>query len=958
MTALFALKLSRQGGILTSSPRGKTPVAFSPSISFGISSSSGSRLSCSHAGASIFYQVLSVLGYLQCSSFSSPTFGLLILNEHPPFHKPQSHLAFYASPSPSEASGGYATRRGHVPHLSISDPSHHVTEAIGHMYEDDYDKRKSQRLSYLPSPSAETISIIPPSLAGSSSPSSPQSLQVQSQFNEANNHRQTNGHPQSLPGIKSTDKSTPTSPSSIPSPGSADTATTSFPLNDIDYESNPAAVAQELNNLAAIRRMSMDVAATGDPDLPSYNSNIPIAPSPSADENDTSRLFWVPARLHPELAPKEFKSFLDSKADHIKRKSGDFSTLSPDRQGSTGGLRRKRSMLSRQIDNSQDYQDGAERLERKRSESTKESLGPNLQQLENLVDDLQRNTSPSSLLDGVQNLAVSPDEDMPILPPAPPGHSLRRSTRTQYRKAGSLKKGEKLPYSKRVGRLSESNDSAPSFIPPPGEQPILGLTRVSTDPTPTRTRAQALAKSAQAAASTSEASNSTAGPAADYPPDDNDILNESPEDETATSTSAPSQSRHWHSRISSNGRSTLNTPLIEQKIPEIVETPPSENHESSSIPSAQQISASGRGSAVQDPSSKGSYSHDQSSAKRLVPGRGYAKEAAPTLNEFANSPEPLPGNTTRTDSLSFIPTLTEDRKPETKKSKDKKDSEGGRKSSWHWLLGSEEKDKEKKKDKDSDSRKIKSKIVDKVHETAHGLPSSNDSNSRGRDSSTFDRLDPKLEEERRKDHVRRSSGDSKKEKESGLFSSIFGGGRKKSGGDSHHKKSSSRTLSPDPPPRILKPDIDFPWTRFSILEERAIYRMAHIKLANPRRALYSQVLLSNFMYSYLAKVQQMHPLMLASSAAQRQQKSREQSEEYLQYQRYQEAQDQQYGDNAYDESQMYDYNDDPHDQYRPHSRGSKQGYENGNSYGPGHYQYGHSTFSDDAQLDDDDDDMW
>ncbi|KAI7117761.1 hypothetical protein KC352_g33728, partial [Hortaea werneckii] len=57
----------------------------------------------------------------------------------------------------------------------------------------------------------------------------------------------------------------------------------------------------------------------------------------------------------------------------------------------------------------------------------------------------------------------------------------------------------------------------------------------------------------------------------------------------------------------------------------------------------------------------------------------------------------------------------------------------------------------------------------------------------------------------------------------------------------------------------LKPDIDYNWTRFSILEERAIYRMAHIKLANPRRALYSQVLLSNFMYSYLAKVQMMHP---------------------------------------------------------------------------------------------------
>ena len=37
--------------------------------------------------------------------------------------------------------------------------------------------------------------------------------------------------------------------------------------------------------------------------------------------------------------------------------------------------------------------------------------------------------------------------------------------------------------------------------------------------------------------------------------------------------------------------------------------------------------------------------------------------------------------------------------------------------------------------------------------------------------------------------------------------------------------------------------------------------MAHIKLANPRRPLLSQVLLSNFMYSYLAIVQAMHPQM-------------------------------------------------------------------------------------------------
>jgi hypothetical protein len=206
------------------------------------------------------------------------------------------------------------------------------------------------------------------------------------------------------------------------------------------------------------------------------------------------------------------------------------------------------------------------------------------------------------------------------------------------------------------------------------------------------------------------------------------------------------------------------------------------------------------------------------------------------------------------------------------------------------LLGSEEKDKDKKKHKDIDSKSTKSK-ADKTHDNTRldVLQSSIDSTPRARESLVLDRLDPKLEEERRKDGARRASGDSKKEKD-GIFSSIFGGGRKKHGGEGHHRKHSSRNLSPDPPTRVMRPDMDYPWTRFSILEERAIYRMAHIKLANPRRALYSQVLLSNFMYSYLAKVQQMHPQMgHSSSGSQRSSKSRDQPDEYTQYQRYQEV---------------------------------------------------------------------
>lgn len=39
--------------------------------------------------------------------------------------------------------------------------------------------------------------------------------------------------------------------------------------------------------------------------------------------------------------------------------------------------------------------------------------------------------------------------------------------------------------------------------------------------------------------------------------------------------------------------------------------------------------------------------------------------------------------------------------------------------------------------------------------------------------------------------------------------------------------------------------------RFPLHIERAIYRLSHMKLTNPRRPLLQQVLLSNFMYAYL-----------------------------------------------------------------------------------------------------------
>jgi len=92
-------------------------------------------------------------------------------------------------------------------------------------------------------------------------------------------------------------------------------------------------------------------------------------------------------------------------------------------------------------------------------------------------------------------------------------------------------------------------------------------------------------------------------------------------------------------------------------------------------------------------------------------------------------------------------------------------------------------------------------------------------------------------------------------------SSFFGGlfGKKKAEQNEPTKKDGSLTPTPmqmpTPPPTasgMLTPDgkyINF--YRLPIHIERAVYRLSHIKLANPRRPLYEQVLISNLMFWYL-----------------------------------------------------------------------------------------------------------
>jgi hypothetical protein len=684
----------------------------------------------------------------------------------------------------------------------------------------------------------------------------------------------------------------------------SDTANAQFPLNDIDYESNPAAVAQELSNLQALRRMSMDVGNTSDPDLPSFQgvSLMPsVAPTGDDDEDDPSRLFWVPARVHPELAPMEFKTFLENRVQSIKRRSGDGTKLSPDgieRSGSGGGLRRKKSMLSRQIDNdggrgAVGYKDGAEQLERKKSllgHAAPELKIADLQELDALVRDPSKAMQKLTLDTGNRQPAggeVPAVEDMPILPQAP-GTGLRRSTRTTYRR-GSLRKGERVPFSKRAGSIRGDTDGEESPISSPIDgHPSVGypLTKVQSEPTMTEnySRPNRGARRLQTLQQINPNSEDMS----------EDVLGRSDIPSSTTSEIAP-QLPQMRSSQRSNSFPKNDTP-----VPRIVETPPPEaepeplppkqTHHYPERSSSQASPQVQQKQTVPDPparSSKRPTMERQSLSSTQLLSRATPSQ---TLNDMAQHPSPLPGNSARTDSLTFIPTL-EEKKPDKKLKKEKdEDSSGPRKTSWGWFKGSDEKDKKDKK-KDDDHRKSKGKgAVDKSHDNARldVLQSTLDTVApRGRESLLLDRdsIDNKLQDERKKESSRKSGGEGKKEKD-GLFSSFFGGGKKKNDRESGGKKGSSlRTLSPDPPHRQLKPDIDYNWTRFSILEERAIYRMAHIKLANPRRALYSQVLLSNFMYSYLAKVQQMHPQMqIPQSALQKKQEAERRQKEQEQQQ--------------------------------------------------------------------------
>ena len=805
-------------------------------------------------------------------------------------------MCFQTSTRPNHQVGGtFANRRGHAPKLSISDPSHHVTETIGTLYdseEEDAPQDGSQRrastrpLSFMPSSNAEEL----PRASDTASDGRPQldrstSDSANLQVPGPGNLKKIHTSPARIPTLNGSYDSGPTSPISPTlslKDVQDDPATSQFPLGNIE---KPSDIAQELSNLQALRRMSMDVGNNNDPDMLPFSSLslIPsIAPTGNDDEADPNRLLWVPARVHPELAPSEFQTFLETRVKTMKRRSGD-SLLQPDEglgRSDSGGLKRKKSMLSRQVDASDSggrgYVDGADRLERRRSQLGRRESDLTLDEL---VKDpnrvVQRLAEESKLQEGQTT------EDMPILPIAP-GAGLRRSTRTTYRKGGSLR-GAAL--SKRIASRhskTESKDETETETQQPLDAPKgYGLNRTLSEPVSENTTRPS--KPLRRPQKLSQGSNTLSdAPLGELPLKDAgdkakashrsfhiDGSGQLPQfgDTGSTPQDDDSASRPFPKRSSSQKASAEMAPQAEtqqQQQPQPQpDQPPPKSRKRQGVP--------GR-------LSQSSLSQQETPARKATPEAG--------LN---SGHIPVDGRDNNTDALTYIPTLSgEDKRPDKRKKDDDSSSTTSSKSGWNSWFKSGAGDKKKK----DEEKKSKKGLVERAHDNVRLdviQTSIGKTVSKGKDSLMPDRetdvVDQKPLEERKKETHRKTN--SKKEKDGNFLTSLFSGGRRKSEKESGSgRKAHARQISEEPVYRPLRPNIDYPYTRFKMAEERAIYRMAHIKLANPRRPLQSQVLLSNFMYNYLAIVQAEHPqYQLPTSPQQKRiEEERRREEEQQQYQ--------------------------------------------------------------------------
>ncbi|KAI0358305.1 hypothetical protein OH77DRAFT_1397946 [Trametes cingulata] len=567
-------------------------------------------------------------------------------------------------------------------------------------------------------------------------------------------------------------------------------------------------IEREVEALRDLRRRSTAQGGPGslilDPDLPSETSQAQAAywspPDDSsssshdshsehssvAAQDDPFHLFWVPARLHPELAPKEFKEFLKEHA----RAAPDGTAPAPERSNSVGsvGLGRKKSMLSRQYDPAA-HPDAAEKDERvvplRRNRTSIYANVPqltisDLQKLEELAEEASKSDDPSrlrSVLRRSLSLNIAPsvidqmddirdpgeDVDSPIIVP-PPNLALKRTARTKIRKHGTGEGAHRFTTTrsrrKSLGRAATMEPRTSSDLSSSDHGDVDTIRRVSRPsdsipeipplPRPESYSVEAAIYDAYAQEETERDGLVESPPLSRSP----EIVTELVADETPVAHEPEPEPTPTPTPIA---------PVLHHPQPQRALAPPS----STESPIPQRTPSPSTPDLTTSPSTSESVHQSRPPLQGTPP---------------YHPPSPSPSE-----------------RSEHRREKDKKG-----------LFGKWGGDKSSKKHK-----------------------------------------------EKEKEHRERE-----KEKEGGFFGSLFGSKKKQEEPQSLANNTagreaavallgaskSSKSYVPPPSPQLGM------YARYPIHVERAIYRLSHIKLANPRRPLYEQVLISNLMFWYLGVI--------------------------------------------------------------------------------------------------------
>ncbi|KAJ7449642.1 hypothetical protein FB451DRAFT_1102597 [Mycena latifolia] len=594
-------------------------------------------------------------------------------------------------------------------------------------------------------------------------------------------------------------------------------------------------IRREVEALRDLRRRSTAPGALAlDPDLPNQGPPSPTSPyrtpdaststlpqpepaaptSPASD--DPFHLFWVPASLHPEIAPAEFRAFLK---EHARQPPSDDDDGGLHRSSSTAstvpsGLGRKKSMLSRPYQPSENdsADDTVVPLRRNRSSiySTNKNQGPqltisDLQKLEELAEEASASDDPANLRNilrrslslNLSPLALDaadlPDEaDQPIVV-APPGQFLRRTARTRIRKPGLPGDGGGHRFGER--RRGPSGRSATSQA----------LQRTSSD------------------VSSSDHGDSVESVAARS----RTFSDEGPHDRP-DSFSEEALIYDAYARDEDEDLAPALPPVL------ITSSPPSSTTEFADPAPQSESPPQQEAPLLPEPAlleALGPVIHQPQPTRLLSPSpsdpyqqQSLSPSRTPSPSDFEASPNASPiSPATSPPASSFLSTS-----PSPRKDKDKKG-----------LFGKWGGDKEKEK-------------------AAKGSKKERE----------------RLEKEQR-------------EKDPGFLGSLFGSKKKRDAAPEtpslHGGREAAQALlgqsqrapkSPGPPSPMGGPPglvggaggINN-YSRYPIHVERAIYRLSHIKLANPRRPLYEQVLISNLMFWYLGVINKAQAGAQAEQAA-------------------------------------------------------------------------------------------